>query len=237
VERVGGSIANAVERMRSQFTESLWQDGQPIWQRIVSHPFIRQLRDDSLPVGTFRFYLIQDYHYLEGFARAVAIALAGAPDSDTLETLSKRLLTPIERPLHERLFRLAALEAADVRRATVAPTNLAYQNHMLATAAHRGVAATTAALLPCPWTYQQLGSQLGDLNHPIYREWGRFYSEGLLTESCAAWRALVDQHAEEASSQTRERMRRAFMLSFRYEYMFWDMAYGRERWATESRVD
>ena len=223
--------------MRSQFTESLWQDAQPIWQAIVTHPFIRHLSHGTLPVETFRFYLIQDYHYLEGFARTVAIALAEAPDTDTLETLSKRLLTPIERPLHERLFRLAGLEAADVRRATVAPTNLAYQNHMLATAARGGVAETTAPLLPCPWTYHELGSQLGGLNHPIYREWGRFYSEGLLAESYMTWRALVDQQAKEASSQTRERMRRAFMLSFRYEYMFWDMAYRRERWAGESRVD
>ena len=50
------------------------------------------------------------------------------------------------------------------------------------------------------------------------------------------WRALVDQQAKEARSQTRERMRRAFMLSFRYEYMFWDMAYRRERWTAESRL-
>ena len=147
-----------------------------------------------------------------------------------LEALARRVLTPIERPLHERLFGLASLDADVVARTPLSPTNLAYQNHMLATAARGGLGETAAALLPCPWTYHELGPFMAGLSHPVYGEWARFYSEGLLAESCQAWRAIVDAEAQEAGPRTRVAMRRAFLLSFRYEYLFWDSTYKREEW-------
>ncbi|HYU20755.1 MAG TPA: thiaminase II [Chloroflexota bacterium] len=216
--------------MTERFSDELWQQAGPIWRAIQAHPFLNELRAGVLPIETFRFYVAQDYHYLEAFARSVATALAKAPTPEALEALSRRVLTPIERPLHERLFSLAGLEATAVQTAVVAPTNLAYQNHMLATAARGGLGETAAALLPCPWTYHELGALLGNLDHQVYGEWARFYSEGLLAESARAWRELVDQEAEEVGRRTRDAMREAFLLSFRYEYMFWDAAYKRESW-------
>ena len=54
--------------------------------------------------------------------------------------------------------------------------------------------------------------------------------EGFLEESTAAWRTFLDQEAAQAGPREREAMRRAFMTSLRYEYLFWDMAYRQERW-------
>ena len=42
------------------------------------------------------------------------------PDGETLELLAKRVLTPIERPLHDRLFELAGPDPAEVRAAEIA---------------------------------------------------------------------------------------------------------------------
>ncbi len=36
------------------------------WQRFVDHPFVKALGDGSLPLDSFRGYLIQDYLYLVG---------------------------------------------------------------------------------------------------------------------------------------------------------------------------
>ncbi|MCC6179946.1 MAG: TenA family protein [Chloroflexi bacterium] len=216
--------------MTESFTDALWHEARPLWSAIRQHPFLAELRAGTLPPESFRYYVTQDFHYLEGFARTVATALAKAPNAETLLALSRRVLTPIERPLHERLFALAGLELVCVEAALVAPTNLAYQNHMLVTATRGGLGEAAAALLPCPWTYHALGGELPDLDHPIYGEWARFYSEGLLAESCAAWRGFVDAEAAEAGPRTREAMRRAFLTSMRYEWMFWDMAYRCEAW-------
>ena len=212
------------------FSEQLRAEAAPIWDRIFAQPFLREIKDGTLPIEKFHYYLGQDYLYLEGFARTVAMALAKAPDSRTLEKLARRVLTPIERPLHHKLVAEAGLTMEDVRSVERSPTNTAYVNHMLTTASLYGLGPTAAALLPCPWTYHLLREALGQSEHPLYGQWTGFYVSGALQESVDAWRGFLDTAAENATAEELEVMRQAFLTSSRYEYMFWDMAYRQERW-------
>ena len=216
--------------MAESFSEQLRQRAEPIWEEIFSNPFLQAISDASLPLENFRYYLIQDYLYLEGFARAVALALAKAPDADTLESLAHRVLTPVERPLHHRLMEAADLTLKELQAAAPSPTNLAYINHMVRTASEEGLGATAAALLPCPWTYHLLGERVGTPEHPVYSLWTSFYTEGGLQNSVAAWRSYVDTEAAQSGPREREAMHRAFVTSSRYEWMFWRMAYEMEKW-------
>lgn len=212
------------------FSEQLQAEASNIWAQIFHHPFLHEARRGTLPLEKFRYYIVQDYRYLEGFGRAVATALGKAPDSETAELLAKRVLTPIERPLHRRLLELVDSSPEEAAVTPASPTTLAYVNHMLSTAFTHGLGPTAAALLPCPWTYDHIGEVLGQVEHPVYREWAAFYSQGFLKESVRAWRHLVDTSAENASIQERERMHWAFLTSSRYELMFWNMAYHQEQW-------
>ena len=212
------------------FSEQLMAEAEPIWRRIFAHPFLREIKHGTLPLEKFQYYLGQDYHYLEGFGRAVAMTLAKAPNSDILEELSHRVLTPIERPLHHQLVAEAGLSMDDVHQVRRSPTNTAYVNHMLVTASHHGLGPTAASLLPCPWTYHLLREELGPSEHPLYSKWTAFYVAGLLQNSVDAWRSFVDREAQSASPRDLETMRQAFLTSSRYEYMFWDMAYNMESW-------
>ena len=216
--------------MPESFSEQLRLEAEPIWEEIFRNPFLREISDASLPLEKFRYYLNQDYLYLEGFARSVALALAKAPDSDSLESLAHRVLTPVERPLHHRLMDEAGLSMEELQSASPSPTNLAYINHMVRTASGEGLGATAAALLPCPWTYHLLGERLNTPDHSVYSLWTSFYTEGGLEASVAAWRSYVDAEAAEAGPRGRESMRRAFITSSRYEWMFWRMAYEMEGW-------
>ena len=212
------------------FSEELRLEAESIWDRIFDHPFLREIKDGTLPIEKFRYYLTQDFQYLEGFARAVALALAKAPDSGTLEELSRRVLTPVERPLHHQLMAEAGVTAEDVALAGRSPTNTGYVNHMLTVASLQGLGPTAAALLPCPWTYHLLRERVGASEHPLYSKWTAFYVAGLLEDSVAAWRGFVDRVAEKANEEEREAMRQAFLTSSRYEFMFWEMAYCQEGW-------
>ena len=212
------------------FSEQLKSEAEPIWRAIFAHPFLREIKDGTLPQEKFRYYLSQDYLYLEGFARTVAMALAKAPDSRRLEELSRRVLTPVERPLHHQLMEAANVSPDYISQVGQSPTNTAYVNHMLTTASLYGLGPTAAALLPCPWTYHELKDEVGPSEHPLYSQWTGFYVAGFLQDSVDAWRGFVDGAAEAAGPEEQEAMRQAFLTSSRYEYMFWDMAYRMERW-------
>lgn len=216
--------------MSDSFSQTLRLRAAPIWDAIFAHPFLQALADGSLPEASFRFYLCQDYAFLDGFARAVALLLAKAPDSATLRLLAQRIPVPVERELHRQLFSLLGIAERDAEQLELAPTTRAYVDHLLATAALGTLGEAAAALLPCPWTYHELGQRLATVHHPIYRQWAAIYQQGFLRESVAAWRTLVDAAATEAGPAQRARMERAFLLSSRYEYAFWDMAHRHQQW-------
>ena len=216
--------------MTTSFSEELQQEAQQIWGRIFSHPFLEELQAGELPMEKFRYYVIQDFHYLEGFGKTVSIALSKSPDLSTLRRLGRRINTPIERPLHGKMFELLEIDEAEALRVGPSPTNRAYMNHMLTVASTGGVGEAAAALLPCPWTYHELGSQLSLPDHPVYNHWVEAYHSGMLEASTAAWRELVDEFAAKGGPVLRESMRKAFLTSSRYEFLFWTMAYNMERW-------
>lgn len=212
------------------FSEQLRDEAEPIWRAIFAHPFLREIKDGTLPLEKFRYYLTQDYQYLEGFGRTVVMTMAKAPNSHTLEALAHRVLTPIERPLHHKLLESAQVSTEYIAEVGSSPTNTAYVNHMLATASLHGLGPAAAALLPCPWTYHLLKNEIGASEHPLYGLWTQFYVAGFLEDSVNAWRGFVDAAAEAAGEEERGAMRQAFLVSSRYEYMFWDMAYRMEGW-------
>ena len=123
------------------FSDQLRAEAEPIWREIFAHPFLKSIKDGTLPLETFQYYLGQDYLYLEGFARCVAIALAKAPNANVLEEMAKRVMTPIERPLHHKLLEAAGLTLDDAKSAVPSPTNAGYVNHMLAVANREGLGA------------------------------------------------------------------------------------------------
>ena len=103
------------------FSDQLRAEAQPIWREIFAHPFLKGIKDGTLPLETFQYYLGQDYLYLEGFARCVALALAKSPNAGILEEMAKRVMTPIERPLHHKLLEAAGLTLDDAKAAVPSP--------------------------------------------------------------------------------------------------------------------
>jgi thiaminase/transcriptional activator TenA len=212
------------------YSKELRRQADRIWNAIFEHPFLQELEAGTLPVGKFKYYLGQDWQYLDVFGRTIGAAASNAHNSHSLERLADRALQPVEKPLHRKLGELLQLDPIQLIAARPAPTNLAYMNHLMATAAQGNVGEIAAAHLPCPWIYHEIGRRMGEIPHPVYREWAAFYASGILGESVEAWRRYVDEAASAAHAGERATMAQAFLLSSRYEYLFWEMAYRQEEW-------
>jgi thiaminase/transcriptional activator TenA len=116
----------------------------------------------------------------------------------------------------------------------MAPTNYAYTRHML-TVAHTGSAAEiTVVALPCAWIYCVVGQHLlqhgpPKKNHP-YRDWLVLYASPEFAEVQRWMRKKVDLWAKTAGKEEKRRMEESFVISSRYEWMFWEMAWNEEEW-------
>ena len=220
-----------------KFTDELWHSIEPIYAAILQHPFIAGLTDGSLPRKSFEFYAVQDALYLREFARSLAIAAARAPKDDWIVMLSDHAAGAlrVERTLHEGFFREFELTPEDVFTTPLAPTNLSYTHYLLATAYGRPFHEALAALLPCYWIYWEVGKALtraGSPN-PLYARWIGTYGSD---EFGSVVRAVLDATNEIAAAvgdAQRAVMRRHFRTTSRYEWMFWDMGWRRERWPVE----
>ena len=65
---------------------------------------------------------------------------------------------------------------------------------------------------------------------PLYARWIEMYASDEFADLAAWLRDFVDRTASSASEDNLRRMEEAFVLSSRYEYMFWDAAYLKEKW-------
>jgi len=216
------------------FSTDLWRSIAPIYAAILKHPFLRGLTDGSLPRESFRFYAVQDALYLREFARGLSLAAARAPRDEWIIMFNEHAAGARQggggRP--ERFFRDFGLSPADVAAAPLAPTNLAYTSYLLAVAYGGAFHEAIAALLPCYWIYWEVGKELERAGSPdpLYTRWiGTYASE----EFGAVVRAVIDATdtvAGRLQPPEAEAMRRHFVTTSRYEWMFWEMGWRREGW-------
>ena len=220
------------------FCATAWQHTERLQRAMTTLPFNAELAAGTLSPQRFQFYLVQDARYLVGFARALAVAAAKAGTTGDVAFFAGAAQESIvvERSLHDGYFERFGMSEADQSAVETSPTCLAYTSFLLATAQTAGYAELVAALLPCFWVYQHVGTEIlaslaPGADHP-YRAWIDTYADDEFAESVRTCRYAVDMAANDADEGTRERMLAAFTRATEYEWLFWDSAYRRETWPT-----
>ena len=218
------------------FSNHLRKLAQPVWDAQLTHPFVVALGKGTLAERKFRYYILQDARFLADLARVFAAGALRAPDSESalrFAKLAEETIT-VERSLHENYGKRWKLSPHDMLNEPMAPTNYAYTRHMLAVA--QGGTATEIAVvaLPCAWIYCVVGKHFlkngpPPSKHP-YRDWLMLYASPEF-EAVQEWmRARVDTWARTAGHEEKKRMEQAFLISSKYEWMFWEMAWNEEKW-------
>lgn len=220
------------------FSDSLREGASATWERIFSHPFVAGIGDGTLPVDKFRFYVRQDYVFLVEYARALSLGVVKASTLERMTLFSDLAQATLhdEMSLHRAYADSFGLTPRDLEDTTPAPTTYAYTRHIL----HAGLAGSEgellAALLPCMWTYPEIGRRLAPNlpavreREPLYAKWIEAYAEPEFADLAARIRAQLDACAADAGAAERERVRRNFDLSSKYELLFWEMGLTAEQW-------
>jgi thiaminase/transcriptional activator TenA len=114
----------------------------------------------------------------------------------------------------------------------LAPTTLAYSSYLLASAYGGSFPELLGAVLPCYWIYARVGRELlrRGSRDPLYARWIETYGGEEFAGIVAAVLGLADRIGPELSTAERERVTGRFLTTSRYEWMFWEMGYRRERW-------
>ncbi|MGH3319319.1 MAG: thiaminase II [Streptosporangiaceae bacterium] len=217
----------------ARVTEELWPLAASVLERILVHPFLAGLASGDLDRRCFRYYVVQDTHYLRSYARALSLVGAHTPDETGVRMFAGHAANAIavERSLHADFLRELG-EAVDERRTEPAgPTTLAYTSFQLA-AAQACFVEGLGAVLPCYWLYREVGRALAPQSspEPLYARWIDTYAGEEFARIVTEVLALTDRAGEGLGEAERSRLRESFAIAARYEWMFWDAAYRRETW-------
>ncbi len=221
--------------MSERFTDGLYRLAQPVWEAQHSHPFVRGIGDGSLDIEKFKFWVRQDYLFLIDYARLLALAVARAPDLDSMRRFADLVHSTlnVEMDLHRSYAAEFGISTAELEAEVKAPTTRGYTDFLLRVAALDDFSGLIAALLPCMWGFCDIGQRLAQDPAPAderYAKWIEMYSSEEFAELADWCRALVDRVAAGLPEESLRRMEDAFLTSSRYELLFWEMAWRQERW-------
>jgi len=217
-----------------RFTERLWSSITSIYNKILDHSFIRGLTDGSLEEEAFKYYVIQDALYLKDFARGLSILGAKSPEDDWLIMFNEHAKNSIivERALHDSFFKDWQLDSETVYQTPMAPNNLLYTSYLIKIVYERPFYEGLGTFLPCYWIYQEVGKHLERMGSPveIYKRWIDTYAGEEFEMIVKEVLAIMDTIAEGLTPFQKEQVKHHFIMTSKFEYMFWDMGYSKQKW-------
>ena len=204
-----------------------------LWDRMVTHPFVTEMGDGSLPVEKFRAYFVQDYVFVRDLVSMTAQAMAKAPDFGSADRLN-RFLTGILNPendLFARFFGDLNVPEKEYTSAMASPTTRAFGDFLARVGLEGTFADALTVLYVTEGTYLDWGTALirqgRDPENRVYGEWIALHGPDVLGE-LVGWMA---DYLDGAGLEGRmARVEELFVTALRYEYLFWEAAYRGEQW-------
>ena len=214
-------------------TSELREANSELWERMVTHPFVEEMGDGTLPPEKFRRYFLQDYVFVKDLVPMIALGAAKAPTIEDGDPLVKFLaaLGP-ENDLFQRAFAELGASEAEYSAASATPTTQAFGDFIMRTALEGDFIDILTILYVTEGTYLDWATRLLEAGRrpdtpKIYAEWIDIHGPEVLGELVNWLQAFIDN--SDIGSRRAE-IERIFRTTLRYEYRFWDSAYHGEEW-------
>jgi thiaminase/transcriptional activator TenA len=213
-------------------SDELRQKHETLWEKMVMHSFVRELGEGTLPAEKFITYFVQDYTFLVDATKMMALAISKAPDVEAAQKISAFLNAAItgEESLFRRGFEELGVPPGRYTGAELLPTALSYANFLLRTGHEGSFNQILTILMVVEWTYldwaKRLVAQGKKPVRKVYQEWIDIHVAPAL-EEFVGW---AKERIDNSPVGERASIEQTFLVTLRYEYLFWDMAYQGESW-------
>ena len=203
-----------------------------IWPEYNNHPFVRGLETGTLDPQKFRRYIIQDYLYLNEYAKVFALGIAKAKSLDTMRLFSQVIgaIANVEMNVHKGYMGRLGVTQEELDSASRKLANLSYTSYMLRIAYEEGEPEILAAILSCALSYEDIAKEIvrrnpDSVSNELYGTWIRTYSG---EEYCGLNNVLVsfmEKACRNYSVDQMNHLAEIFRACSEYEMGFWDMGW------------
>lgn len=214
-----------------KWSENAHQLALPVYNQILTQPFITQLMDGTLAQEKFSFYICQDALYLAEYGKVLAGIAAKLQNSQHMDSFLHfaRDTIAVENALHASFL---LPENKDLLRKP-SPACLLYTSYLHKQLSCASIAVAAAAVLPCFWVYKDVGDYIvrhqKRQNNP-YQAWIDTYGGEEYAAAVISAIDICDTLAAQSTPIEQEAMSQAYMKGVKLEWMFWDSAWRLEQW-------
>lgn len=213
-------------------TERLLNVTKEIWQSYYEHPFVKGIENGTLDKEKFRYYIIQDFLYLEEYAKAFGLGIAKAKSIETTNIFSNyiALLTGSEMNIHHGYMGEFAVTQEELDNMPRALDNLSYTSYMLRVAYEEGEAEILTAILACAYSYECIAKNMiknnpDCINDKFYGDWISGYASNEYANGNVVLIETLNKLTENYTEQQLKHLEDIFTACSRYEYLFWDFSW------------
>lgn len=218
------------------FTETLREENQDVYQAIFNHSFVQGIGKGSVPNEALAHYIKADYEYLNAFMYIYGIAISKSNNRQDISFFNNQIDFVLNSEIHphNNFCEQIGVGYEELQGYPLPPTADHYVKHMMYHAHMGSLGEIIAALLPCPWTYLEIGQELMKSyqpteDHPFY-PWISFYANDDVADTTLKMRDMLDKLATDAGQAELDKIKIAFRKSCQLELSFWEMAYTCEVW-------
>ncbi len=214
-----------------KFSEKLAETVKGGWEQAVAQPFVQEMAAGTLAPARFRYYMLQDYYYLQEYIKILAVIRSHANTEEVLAFVDGTTGVVQEELQHVHIPNMKELgiTAEQIETTGLSEAGKNYLAYLHQTADGPALYGLTA-LLQCSWLYAHIARVWTDKSADTiatspYRSWFEAYtSEGYVAGN-DAWIDLVDRLAEGANDPEREKLCEIFKTCAGHENNFWEAAY------------
>ncbi|KAF4454726.1 putative thiamine biosynthesis protein thi-4 [Fusarium austroafricanum] len=204
-------------------------DVRDVWKEFLYHPFVMAMGDGTLPLESFKGYIIQDYLYLIHFSRANALA---AYKAQNVKDIS-RSTEIVQHIMHELKLHTSYCESFGVSIEEIHATPekqacTAYTRYVLDVGQTGDWLGLQMAIAPCLLGYGAAAKMLYDHEKTVhegntYWEWIKNYNEEDYKTAVELGSALIEKHIQLQSPSRIEELVQIFIHALKMEIGFWEM--------------
>lgn len=210
------------------FHQHLLDVTDSIWQKTLDHPFLTAVADGSIADDVFKTWIAQDYLFVQAAIPFMGILIAKSPVH--MRPALANAVYALNQELE--LFQKQAIQHGVDLDVEMSPTCHAYVQFLMATAYDRPLETGFAVLYGTEkayldaWSRVKTQQQAPGSWQAFINNWTSDAFQGYVT-----WLATtLDELASSNSEAHRREMEHYFVLTARYEYLFWDMALSGSTW-------
>jgi thiaminase/transcriptional activator TenA len=202
---------------------------QSDWDAATDHAFCRELADGSLPLEKMKWYLVQDYKFVDQFVRLLATTIAHAPSlADAVPAAQfLALVTGPENTYFLRSFEALEVSEAEQNALAAAPTS-GFQDLMQEARVSGRYEQMLAVLLAAEWSYLTWGERYVEYDEALpfwFAEWVDLHSGAGFESVVEYLRVQLDKAWLTLDLQEKSAATQMFQRTMAFERDFFNAAY------------